>query len=139
MNFILAAKLPLYLYPFLNTKDKEKPHEYLRLTSLGVIGTLVKVDFCDPLLSWILFYFSYSSAVNGDIMYFLIRALWDLSILPRDVVAKLICNFWTLSFCAVWRSGSYPFPTSDWNISLLPNQHGGGLRLVQTSKRLKSQ
>ncbi|XP_052291042.1 cell differentiation protein rcd1-like isoform X1 [Citrus sinensis] len=40
------AKLPLYLYPFLNTKDKEKPHEYLRLTSLGVIGTLVKSD--DP-------------------------------------------------------------------------------------------
>ncbi|ESR60837.1 hypothetical protein CICLE_v10017581mg, partial [Citrus x clementina] len=42
----LKAKLPLYLYPFLNTKDKEKPHEYLRLTSLGVIGTLVKSD--DP-------------------------------------------------------------------------------------------
>ncbi|KAL9457484.1 hypothetical protein AB3S75_006517 [Citrus x aurantiifolia] len=40
----LKAKLPLYLYPFLNTKDKEKPHEYLRLTSLGVIGTLVKSD-----------------------------------------------------------------------------------------------
>lgn len=45
IEFILAAKLPLYLYPFLNTKDKEKPHEYLRLTSLGVIGTLVKVVF----------------------------------------------------------------------------------------------
>ncbi|KAL9453684.1 hypothetical protein AB3S75_009317 [Citrus x aurantiifolia] len=42
----IKAKLPLYLYPFLNTKDKEKPHEYLRLTSLGVIGTLVKSE--DP-------------------------------------------------------------------------------------------
>ncbi|KAL9457485.1 hypothetical protein AB3S75_006517 [Citrus x aurantiifolia] len=41
---MVLAKLPLYLYPFLNTKDKEKPHEYLRLTSLGVIGTLVKSD-----------------------------------------------------------------------------------------------
>ncbi|XP_038888596.1 CCR4-NOT transcription complex subunit 9 isoform X3 [Benincasa hispida] len=40
----MKAKIPLYLYPFLNTTIKEKPHEYLRLTSLGVIGALVKVD-----------------------------------------------------------------------------------------------
>ncbi|KAJ4730073.1 Cell differentiation, Rcd1-like protein [Melia azedarach] len=38
----LKAKLPYYLYPFLSTKNKEKAHEYLRLTSLGVIGALVK-------------------------------------------------------------------------------------------------
>jgi Cell differentiation family, Rcd1-like len=35
---------PLYLYPFLNTQSKSRPFEYLRLTSLGVIGALVKVD-----------------------------------------------------------------------------------------------
>ncbi|KAL0310995.1 UNVERIFIED_CONTAM: CCR4-NOT transcription complex subunit [Sesamum angustifolium] len=34
----------LYLYPFLNTTSKSRPFEYLRLTSLGVIGALVKVD-----------------------------------------------------------------------------------------------
>lgn len=39
----LAAHIPLYLYPFLNTVNKSKPFEYLRLTSLGVIGALVKV------------------------------------------------------------------------------------------------
>ncbi|KAL7068484.1 putative cell differentiation protein Rcd1 [Cryptosporidium serpentis] len=42
----LAAHIPLYLYPFLNTITKSRPFEYLRLTSLGVIGALVKVD--DP-------------------------------------------------------------------------------------------
>jgi CCR4-NOT transcription complex subunit 9 len=37
----------MYLYPFLNTASRTKPFEYLRLTSLGVIGALVKVDDTD--------------------------------------------------------------------------------------------
>eukprot|EP00557_Chaetoceros_sp_GSL56_P003771 CAMPEP_0176497502 /NCGR_PEP_ID=MMETSP0200_2-20121128/11756_1 /TAXON_ID=947934 /ORGANISM="Chaetoceros sp., Strain GSL56" /LENGTH=328 /DNA_ID=CAMNT_0017895515 /DNA_START=31 /DNA_END=1014 /DNA_ORIENTATION=+ len=45
-SLFLAAHIPLYLYPFLNTQSKSRPFEYLRLTSLGVIGALVKVD--DP-------------------------------------------------------------------------------------------
>lgn len=40
----LQANLPLYLYPFLSTNARLKPFEYLRLTSLGVIGALVKND-----------------------------------------------------------------------------------------------
>ncbi|XP_037803527.1 CCR4-NOT transcription complex subunit 9 [Penaeus vannamei] len=40
----LAAHIPLYLYPFLQTVSKTRPFEYLRLTSLGVIGALVKTD-----------------------------------------------------------------------------------------------
>jgi len=42
----LQANIPLYLYPFLNmnTSSKTRPFEYLRLTSLGVIGALVKTD-----------------------------------------------------------------------------------------------
>lgn len=43
---LMSAHIPLYLYPFLNTISKQKPFEYLRLTSLGVIGALVKAD--DP-------------------------------------------------------------------------------------------
>lgn len=38
----IKADLPLYLYPFLHTVDKAQPFEYLRLTTLGVIGALVK-------------------------------------------------------------------------------------------------
>src|SRR5690349_22058514 len=41
---ILLAHIPLFLYPFLNTTSKSRPFEYLRLTSLGVIGALVKND-----------------------------------------------------------------------------------------------
>lgn len=39
-----VAHIPLFLYPFLNTTSKSRPFEYLRLTSLGVIGALVKND-----------------------------------------------------------------------------------------------
>lgn len=43
LNFILcAANMPMYLYPFIGTENKDKPHEYLRLSSLGAIGALVK-------------------------------------------------------------------------------------------------
>lgn len=38
------AQIPLFLYPFLNTINKSRPFEYLRLTALGVIGALVKVN-----------------------------------------------------------------------------------------------
>lgn len=40
----LQAHIPLFLYPFLHTVIKTRPFEYLRLTSLGVIGALVKTD-----------------------------------------------------------------------------------------------
>lgn len=43
--YSFAAHIPLYLYPFLNTTSKSRPFEYLRLTSLGVIGALVKVIY----------------------------------------------------------------------------------------------
>lgn len=43
---LMNAHIPLYLIPFLNTTSKTRPFEYLRLTSLGVIGALVKKD--DP-------------------------------------------------------------------------------------------
>ncbi|GMI98524.1 hypothetical protein like AT3G20800 [Hibiscus trionum] len=45
MPFIRAT-MPVYLYPFLNSKSGERNYECLRLTSLGVIGSLAKVD--DP-------------------------------------------------------------------------------------------
>ena len=42
--YFISAQIPIFLYPFLNTVNKSKPFEYLRLTALGVIGALVKVD-----------------------------------------------------------------------------------------------
>ena len=46
-SLFLQAHIPLYLYPFLATQSKQRPFEYLRLTSLGVIGALVKHDDSD--------------------------------------------------------------------------------------------
>lgn len=44
-SLLLDANIPLYLYPILHTTScKTRPFEYLRLTSLGVIGALVKTD-----------------------------------------------------------------------------------------------
>ena len=46
---IFLAHIPLFLYPFLNTSNKSKPFENLRVTSLGVIGALVKGDDSDAI------------------------------------------------------------------------------------------
>lgn len=43
-TLFLNSHILLYLYPFLNTQNKNRQFEYLRLTSLGVIGALVKND-----------------------------------------------------------------------------------------------
>jgi CCR4-NOT transcription complex subunit 9 len=43
-ELFLKAHIPLFLYPFLSTTSKTRPFEYLRLTSLGVVGALVKND-----------------------------------------------------------------------------------------------
>ena len=37
-----VANLHLYVYPLINTLNKQRPYEHLRVTSLGVIGALVK-------------------------------------------------------------------------------------------------
>lgn len=48
-GLFLNAHIPLFLYPFLNTSSKLKPFENLRVTSLGVIGALVKGDDNDAI------------------------------------------------------------------------------------------
>jgi CCR4-NOT transcription complex subunit 9 len=58
----LSANLPLLLYPFLNTTSKTRPFEYLRLTSLGVIGALVKPAGNEPV----------NAADNAQVINFLL-------------------------------------------------------------------
>ncbi|KAL0248657.1 hypothetical protein GEMRC1_003891 [Eukaryota sp. GEM-RC1] len=41
---LLEANIHLYLFPFLATQTQTKPFEYLRLSSLAVIGALLKQD-----------------------------------------------------------------------------------------------
>lgn len=66
---LVAAQIPLYLYPFLNTVSKQRPFEYLRLTSLGVIGALVKVCCCHNN--------SYSLNTVFDSIYHFIRSMTE--------------------------------------------------------------
>uniref|UniRef100_A0A0D9VF29 Cell differentiation protein rcd1 n=1 Tax=Leersia perrieri TaxID=77586 RepID=A0A0D9VF29_9ORYZ len=42
-SHFIEARIPLYLCAFLKTDSRTKQFEYLRLTSLGIIGALVKV------------------------------------------------------------------------------------------------
>lgn len=49
-----AAHIPLFLYPFLNTTSKTRAFEYLRLTSLGVIGALVKQNENSDVINFLL-------------------------------------------------------------------------------------
>ena len=48
-GLFLNAHVPLYLYPFLNTQSKSRPFEYLRLTSLGVIGAYIEHNLMLPI------------------------------------------------------------------------------------------
>ncbi|XP_019246660.1 PREDICTED: cell differentiation protein rcd1-like [Nicotiana attenuata] len=43
---LVKANIPFYLYPFLRASANEKPLEFVRLSSLGLIGSLAKFD--DP-------------------------------------------------------------------------------------------
>ncbi|EPT00933.1 hypothetical protein FOMPIDRAFT_1036498 [Fomitopsis schrenkii] len=53
-QLFLNAHIPLFLYPFLNTISKTRPFEYLRLTSLGVIGALVKQNDNNTVIHFLL-------------------------------------------------------------------------------------
>lgn len=41
---ILRSHILLYLYPLLDTRHKSHSHEYLRLCSLGLLGSLIRTD-----------------------------------------------------------------------------------------------
>jgi len=65
------AHIPLFLYPFLNTTSKTRPFEYLRLTSLGVIGALVKVS-CLTSAFILSFNFIMQQNDNNTVIHFLL-------------------------------------------------------------------
>jgi CCR4-NOT transcription complex subunit 9 len=76
----LNAQIPLYLYPFLNTQSKSRPFEYLRLTSLGVIGALVKVDDTDVI----------SFLLSTDIIPLCLRIMETGSELSKTVATFIV-------------------------------------------------
>lgn len=69
--FWVSAHIPLFLYSFLHTTSKTRPFEYLRLTSLGVIGALVKVRFF-AFSSDKIYFFFYFQTDEQDVITFLL-------------------------------------------------------------------
>ncbi|PQM40353.1 cell differentiation protein RCD1 homolog [Prunus yedoensis var. nudiflora] len=79
-NLFVKANIPMYIYPFLGTKSKEKPYEYLRLSSLGVIGALVK-DNDEDIITFLL---------QTQVFCYCIRCIEVGTILSRTVATFII-------------------------------------------------
>lgn len=75
-SLFLQAHIPIFLYPFLHTTlSKTRPFEYLRLTSLGVIGALVKVRLifiCSFFCFFVLCFAFYLKTDEQDVITFLL-------------------------------------------------------------------
>ncbi|RLM86437.1 hypothetical protein C2845_PM04G01760 [Panicum miliaceum] len=69
-----------YLYPFLNTTSNARSFEYLRLTTLGVFGALVKVDDTEVV----------NTLLNGDIIPLCLRIMETGSELSKTVATFIV-------------------------------------------------
>ena len=88
----LESQIPIFLYPFLNNTNKTKPYEYLKLTSLSVIGTLVKLN--DPYII--------SFLIDTAITPILLKIMEKGSELARKIacciVYQIICELLTVNY-----------------------------------------
>lgn len=50
--FLLDARIPLLLYPLLTLPGSDRASEFVRVTTLGMIGSLVKEDDSQSVFSW---------------------------------------------------------------------------------------
>lgn len=82
----LKAHIPLFLYPFLNTSTKSKIFENLRVTSLGVIGALVKES--DP--------YAITFLMQTEIVPLCLRIMKNGQALSKTVatfiIQKILCD-----------------------------------------------
>ncbi|GMN61815.1 hypothetical protein TIFTF001_030886 [Ficus carica] len=82
----LSANILEYLYPFINTISLERPHEFLRLTTLGVIGALLKEDNEDVI----------NILLEGDIVSKILRCLEVGNLLAKTVAAFILERLLTI-------------------------------------------
>ena len=78
----LESQIPIFLYPFLNNTNKTKPYEYIKLTSLSVIGTLVKLN--DP---YIISFF-----IDTAITPMLLKIMEKGSELSKKIACCIVCQ-----------------------------------------------
>jgi len=79
-HLFLQAHIPLFLFPFLNTTSRQRTFEYLRLTSLGVVGALVKNDSQDVI----------SFLLRTDIVPLCLRIMESSSELSKTVAIFIL-------------------------------------------------
>lgn len=79
----IKAEMPICLYTFLNTTSKSRPFEYLRLTSLGVIGALVKTE--DQEVQEVI-----SFLLNTEIIPLCLRTMENRSELSKTVATFIL-------------------------------------------------
>lgn len=103
-TLFLNAHIPLFLYPFLNTTSRTRPFEYLRLTSLGVIGALVKqndnTDVINFLLSTEIIPLCLRIMETGSELSKTVAIFIVQKILVDDMGLNYICQTYE-RFCAV--------------------------------------
>lgn len=78
----LESKMPIFLYPFINNNNKEKPYEYLKLTSLGVICALLKIND-DEIISFL---------IDSAIIPILLKIIEKGSELSRKIACCIVCQ-----------------------------------------------
>ncbi|XP_059285069.1 cell differentiation protein rcd1-like [Lycium ferocissimum] len=97
-KLLFTARIPYYLYPFLKTNgNDDQPLEYLRLTSLGVLGSLTTFD--DPYGSDVLTFFMESQVVPlclgcmdlGDELSSMVATLIVMKMLMQEAGMTYCC------------------------------------------------
>ncbi|KAF5481038.1 hypothetical protein F2P56_001727 [Juglans regia] len=100
MRFI-KARIPSYLFPLLNIENKERPYEHLRLTSLGVIGSLVKAGDAEAV----------SYLLENEIFIYCLRCMEVGGELSKTVatyiVQRIIINEEGLRYCCAFAQRFY--------------------------------
>lgn len=99
--FFSSAHIPLYLYPFLNTTSKSRPFEYLRLTSLGVIGALVKVLL--PYSFWCWVEITARWPIFHTVTFLLQKLIWNNN---KKLSKRFITKSSTQLFIMEWKSNN---------------------------------
>eukprot|EP00923_Selenidium_pygospionis_P047889 GHVN01082567.1.p1 GENE.GHVN01082567.1~~GHVN01082567.1.p1 ORF type:complete len:805 (+),score=212.08 GHVN01082567.1:253-2667(+) len=79
----IEANMAHYLFPFLNTVSADQPYEYLRLTSLGVIGAMMKEDNAKVI----------QYLKRTEIMPLCVRIMGNSTLMGKTVATFIIMKF----------------------------------------------
>ncbi|MCD9641672.1 Cell differentiation protein RCD1 [Datura stramonium] len=129
---LIQAKIPCYFYPFLKPSRNDKPLEYLRLTSLGVLGSLTKFD--DQYGPMVLHFF-----MKTEVLPLCLACMDQCDELSRKVatliVMKILMQVEGLTYCSATAERFYSMVQDDhetsWMLQVLHFNIYGRLNFLQ--------